>query len=218
MTELHIRGATIIVTILQLKNRLSMANTKEILDAVQAKLAIARRGWSDMKDPTRFQMGLWNAVVFGRNSTFTLQNLRNKVGGFDKWYGPKQEQMRQDPVMAYFVKLRNNIEKSIVQPGGASAYVNSFDRNDLRRMGKPPPGAKGFFIGDQFGGSGWQVLSPDGSIEHFYVTLPPDIGVTTVILPDAPGDGDAHRLTDEYLTKLELIAREACDKFMPTKS
>ena len=38
---------------------------------------------------------------------------------------------------------------------------------DLTRFGPPPPNAKGFFIGDNLGGSGWEVKLPDGSIEKY---------------------------------------------------
>ena len=35
----------------------------------------------------------------------------------------------------------------------------------------PPEGANGFFIGDNLGGSGWEVYLPDGSTEKYYVAM-----------------------------------------------
>jgi len=43
--------------------------------------------------------------------TFVLQNLRTIAPDFDDWYGPKQEEMRADPLMRYFHDLRTEIEK-----------------------------------------------------------------------------------------------------------
>jgi hypothetical protein len=51
------------------------------------------------------------AVVDLRRVTFVLQTLRGRVDGFDDWYGEVQEALRSDPLMRYFVELRNEIEK-----------------------------------------------------------------------------------------------------------
>lgn len=51
------------------------------------------------------------AVVDLRRVTFVLQTLRGRVDGFDDWYGEVQESLRSDPLMRYFVELRNEIEK-----------------------------------------------------------------------------------------------------------
>ncbi len=169
-----------------------------------------------MRSPEHFQAGLWNAAVFGRNATFTLQNLRSAVKNFDDWYGPKQSAMKADPVMTYFVEYRNKIEKSVADSTTASASL-SFSTEELRKaMGRPPPNAKSFFIGDQFGGNGWEVVMPDGSIEKIYVDLPKEIASTKAHLPAAPGDADrsANELVDEYLTKLEALAKEARSTFL----
>jgi hypothetical protein len=192
-----------------------MATPKEILDAVDAKLLVARRGAADMKNPGSFQMGLWNAAVFGRIATFTLQNLKEKVEGFDSWYGPKREEMQANPEMRYFVELRNKIEKSVTNPEQQSVVISGNLMDILKAAGPPPPGAKDFFISDRFGGSGWEVELPDGSTEKFYVDLPKEMVNATVVLSGAPKSGDAHHLVEEYLTTLESLAAEARAKFLP---
>ena len=40
-----------------------------------------------------------------------LQTLSSRVDGFDDWYRGVQDQMRRDPLMRYFLELRNAIEK-----------------------------------------------------------------------------------------------------------
>ncbi|MET4149906.1 hypothetical protein [Bradyrhizobium sp. RT7b] len=191
-----------------------MPDVKEVFDAIDAKLKIARRGAAEMKNPSTFQAGLWNAALFGRSVTFTLQNLRGKVDGFDAWYEKKQEEMRADTVMSYFVEARNMIEKSVAEPTWASASLNANIADLFKAAGPPPPGAKTLFVGDQFGGSGWQIQLPDGSTEKYYVDFPKGMVKTSVLLgPKAPKGGDAHYLVNEYLTKLEALTAEARAKF-----
>ena len=44
-------------------------------------------------------------------------------------------------------------------------------------FGPQPPGATSFFIGDELGGTGWEVPQPDGSTEKvLYFDLPEEIG------------------------------------------
>lgn len=50
-------------------------------------------------------------VVDLRRVTFVLQTLRGRVDGFDDWNREVQEALRSDPLMRYFVELRNEIEK-----------------------------------------------------------------------------------------------------------
>lgn len=54
-------------------------------------------------------------------------------------------------------------------------------------MQNPPPGARGFFLADEVGGSGWEIEMPDGRVEKFYVGLPESLKITTWFeFPDAP--------------------------------
>lgn len=62
------------------------------------------------------------AVVDIRRVTFVLQTLRGKAEGFDDWYGPVQEGLREDPLMKYFVELRNDIEKRGLPGAMAELY------------------------------------------------------------------------------------------------
>ncbi len=162
-----------------------MPNRKvsDVFQAVNDRQKVARFGLEDMKNPQRTRSGLYNAVVFGRMVTFALQNLRSVVEGFDVWYGPKKEEMKTDPLMNYFHELRTDIEKRTEAHTAVSAHIKSLSGGDLKRFQPAPPGATSFFIGDQNGGSGWELKRADGTVEKYYIDLPPDIGEVAVHLP-----------------------------------
>jgi hypothetical protein len=89
-------------------------------------------------------------------------------------------------------------------------------------MEDPPPGAKGFFIGDQLGGSGWEIEFPDGSIEKYYVQLPSAVRMeTTFHFPDPPtlhlgqdiGDTSVPSLARRYLEYLSRLVKDAEQEF-----
>ncbi len=161
-----------------------MANSEKDIQEVFARvhdtLDTARRGLEDLLDPTRHRRmsGLRNLIVFGRSVTFVLQNLRTVVpaGNFDTWYEPQQQSLKADPLMRYFVDARNELEKQGRLSVATSTQIHSFSTDDVKKFGRPPVGAKGFFIGDQLGGTGWEVELKDGSTEKYYVDLPASIG------------------------------------------
>jgi hypothetical protein len=93
--------------------------------------------------PERARSGLRNAVIFGRNTTWALQNLRGKVPDFEEWYGPKQEEMKSDALMNYFHNLRIEIEKKASTPTTGSGTIKEFSmRKDMARFYPVPPNAK----------------------------------------------------------------------------
>jgi hypothetical protein len=193
-------------------------SVQDVIRAAEERLQTARFGLQDMSKPERAQSGLYNAVVFGRMVTFALQNLRNIAPDFDEWYAPKQEEMRSDPLMRYFWDLRTQIEKQVGRHTATSAHIRSFGSADMQRFQPAPPGARGFFIGDQNGGSGWEIARADGSTDKYYIDLPPDIGTVTLHLAQAP---EQHRgtpapiLVAQYLDRVEQLIREAKARFAP---
>jgi hypothetical protein len=192
---------------------------KEIITEAEDLLRTARFGLEDMEQrPGRAKTGLRNAVVFGRNTTWALQNLKGKAVGFEKWYAAKQEEMKADPLMKYFCDLRTSIEKKASTPTVMSAHIHSFSGNDMAKFGPPPPGATSFFIGDQNGGTGWAVPTPDGGEEKYYVQLPSEIGEVHLHLPEAPEQGEIRNgkaidLVRIYLNKIGELVSEARKRF-----
>jgi hypothetical protein len=89
-------------------------------------LRLVRQGIRDMEetdatdlsaDPhalDRILLGFAAVVVFGRAVTNALQNLRRfDRRAFDAWYGPWQQEMRNDPLLRWFYVLRSDILKGV---------------------------------------------------------------------------------------------------------
>lgn len=144
--------------------------TAAVLRNARNTLSLAQLGLTDLggDDPVRREPGFHNVLVFGRSVTWVVQNLRTiDKAAFDNWYAPFEMEMERDPLMKYFLKLRNELEKEGRADTAASYQVPSVQSED---MTNPPPGALGFFMNAD--GAGWRVQAPDGSIERYYVRLP----------------------------------------------
>lgn len=199
--------------------RMPTQTVSQILHEADDLLKTAEFGLEDMKSrPGRARSGLRNAVIFGRNSTWALQNLKNVVPDFEAWYSAKQAEMKADPLMTYFKDLRTKIEKQANTPTSVSLFISSFNSaTDMDRFEPRPPGATALVLGDQSGGSGWLVTNPDGSTETYYVDLPLDIGKVDLHLHDAAPEvskgRNAEQMVEEYLGKLKAVLREARSRF-----
>jgi len=158
----------------------------EILRDAEATLRIAELGLEDMSapDPDRRAAGTHNVIVWGRAVTNVLQNLRGKVDDFDGWYSPWQQEMREDELLRFFYEARTKALKKGAVPTSFTVHIKRF-RVPQDLPSDPPPGAKGFFVGDQTGGSGW-VTERGGVEEKVYVQLPPSQVTTWLSFVDAP--------------------------------
>jgi hypothetical protein len=92
-------------------------------------------------------------------------------------------------------------------------------------MQNPPPGARGFFLADEVGGSGWEIEMPDGRVEKFYVGLPESLKITTWFeFPDAPREHLGEPITDRsvsnlahlYIRYLTRLVADAETEFQPS--
>lgn len=198
--------------------------TIDVLKAVQATLETAEHALEDLINgpPNRKLSGLRNLVVFGRAVTNVLQNLRSTEPEFDIWYNRYVDEMKSDPLLKYFYKLRSVILKKGILKTSIRAFIRRLEFPcDMSRFGPPPPFAKSFFIGDQLGGTGWEVELPDGSKMKYYVELPSDIGSASLHFPDPPthhlgkeiGSYSVEKLSALYIEYLRKMVREAQTKF-----
>jgi hypothetical protein len=186
-----------------------MRKTKDLLDTVGRGLAMVAGS-----DPTARPMGIHNVAVFGRSVTLTLQNLRTVVGdeAFDAWYEPHEEHMKQDSTFRWFRDLRNEILKEGPPTTRSSTFITYLGpREQARLMANPPQGARGFFIGDTLGGSGWEIQQEDGTVAKFYVALPDDIQIRTwLTLPNQPvPDEPIDEMCRRYVNALTEIVADA---------
>ncbi|HEX7526182.1 MAG TPA: hypothetical protein VF327_07725, partial [Gaiellaceae bacterium] len=162
---------------------------------------------------------LRNVIVWGRAVTNVVQNLRGKANGFDDWYEPWRREMTDDPLLKFLYKQRSEILKTGTDPAMSNVtYIASFSSEDLPPA---PPNAKGFFLGDQFGGNGWEVELPDGTTEKIYVSLPESVARSWSELTEVPGEHLGGRLSDRstqnicrlYLRYLDRLLADAEDRF-----
>lgn len=199
---------------------MSSKTTRDILRRTQETLKCATLGLEDLiNGPTeRKFVGLRNLIVYGRAITNVLQNLRSIEVDFDKWYKKYKDEMSSDPLMKYFYNLRSKILKEGILKTSTSMYIEKLQFPvDLQRFGPPPPNAKSFFIGDNLGGSGWEVQLPDGSVEKYYVELPHDIGSVSIHFPESPKihlgqkikDSSIEALSKMYIDYLRQVVEEA---------
>ncbi|MGE6123696.1 hypothetical protein ACLH0G_03165 [Aeromonas rivipollensis] len=197
---------------------------KDIIRRVEETLETAKHGLSDLLDPsrTRRYTGLRNLIAFGRSVTFVIQNLRGVDGlDFDSWYQPRQEAMKADPLMRYFVDARNELEKQGKLSVATSAHLKSFSTSDIQKFGRPPIGATSFFIGDHLGGTGWEVELADGTKEKYYVDLPSSLGevkqhFTNFPVAKAPelANHSVEELCTMYIDKLQELVTQAKSHFL----
>ncbi|WP_145998589.1 hypothetical protein [Methyloterricola oryzae] len=199
----------------------SPKTTAEVLQRAHDMLHTAQLGLVGLqsKDPRTRIAGVRNVIVFGRAVTNVLQNLRSTERAFDDWYKPQVEAMEADPLMKYLYKVRTEILKEGSIPVASSITLNGNPIELIRRC-KPPPGAKGFFIGDRIGGSGWEVGTEVGVVEKFYVELPSDLpgfrADVTVFFAEAPPEiagAPIEAVLNQYLERLAEIVEGAQAKF-----
>ncbi len=199
-----------------------MRTTVEILQHAEDTLYTAQLGMSHLKgdDPKARIAGFRNIVVFGRAVTNVLQNLRSTESDFDAWYQPHIEVMRADPLLKYFYELRTQILKQGLVAVSSSMTFSGNPMDIIKRF-KAPPRAKSFFIGDNIGGSGWEVETDDGKTERYYVTIPGDIpgvrldiNIHLVGLPKEFEQSAAPDVCGAFLDKLSALIAEARKRFV----
>lgn len=150
--------------------------TNTVLGNLKMTLEMAHYGLKDLtsKDPKYRELGLRNLAMHGRSVTFVLQNLKNLEPDFEDWYREIQTEMKSSDLCRFFLNLRNEIEKQgVVRERSISAQIDHFSTDMLHRLPRPDNvKITGFFMGDQLGGSGWEIELPDGTKDKFYLELP----------------------------------------------
>jgi hypothetical protein len=192
-----------------------MATALEAVSKAEHHLQTALFGLEDMHRPDRLVSGLHNAVVFGRATTFALQNMSGSVAGFDAWWEQKRREMQADPLMQCFKELRNRIEKDASSNVGVQVRA-SFNEEFWKRVLPAPPGATGI-AGEIGGRTWWNVALPDGTVERYYVAVPESFeSISSVILtfPEEFRNQPADALVAKYLDYLARAIGEARKLFV----
>ena len=203
---------------------MTIGNTKTnaILKRARRTLKSAQYGLEQLasENPELRRIGLKDAVVYGRAVTNVLENLRSIEPDFEQWYDGWRIKLKDDPISSYLYKLRSQILK---QGRVATSVTLSFDVLSSSMiagaMRDRPFGAKGFVIGDDLGGSGWEVAKSHGETEIQYVpsSLEPGIGKRVEFhFVDAPENIrriSVNRICGHYIDLMTAIVDDAWNRF-----
>jgi hypothetical protein len=184
-----------------------MSRIQEILGEANAHLTTAKLGLSMLfSGQGEGRIGLRNVAVFGRMVTFATNNFRSEVPNFKEWDSNAKVRHFGNDECRYMYKLRNVIEKQARTPTSVSAFISSFNASDINKFERPPNAAS-FFIGDQNGGTGWEVIDSKGNKTPYYVVLPPEMGNVWITLPENEGR-NAGEVAGNYVASLEAYLAE----------
>lgn len=204
-------------------------STPAILQRCRQTLRLARMGAQAVESGSAEEVdaGLCNVMVWGRAVTNVLQNLRSTEQSYDEWYKPIVDEMRADPLLRFCYEWRTPILKEGRHPSvmNAGAHIRHLNSAEIMRRFPPPAGVnvKGFFVGDPQGGSGWLIVLPNGTEEKYYVCLPADMGMVSVVMSDAPMIHLGQPISDRspttycrvYLDYFERLIDAAEKRFLP---
>ena len=151
-----------------------------------------------------------NVVVFGKRVLGLLHELGNADPGFADLFAQNRLAMTDDPKIQRFDLLavemlrerspQLNVTHLAIPSAGA-------------KFGSRPPNARVFFSGDRLGGSGWELVMGDGSIEKHYLTLPADFLPKSFKLSAVAGPDSVQELCDEFVSHLSEMIRNARQYF-----
>ena len=86
----------------------------------------------------------------------------------------------------------------------------------LMQKYQAPPGAKGFFMGDNLGGCGWEVEIDEGVTEKYYVAVPDNIeglemniNVHLLDVPEELKEHNIQELSEHYIGYLGKLVDES---------
>ena len=181
-----------------------------IRDNARHSFDVARLGYLDWidKDPLHESVGLQNAIVYGRAALNILSTLKAIYGErFTTWYKAIMQALHDDPLMAWYIELRNQVLKEglpQMQVHGTMANMPDFFE---RIFADVPEGGVPFLMGEF--GMGWYTPTDDGSnpeIHHFEITteIQEEFGVS-IQFPNTPTEHAGHPLTDRSARAVLLL-------------
>jgi hypothetical protein len=164
------------------------APVTEILRIAHESLDTAHLGYAMVRDmPSRRLAGLRNVVMFGNFVGTSFEELRDTGPAGADWYKSIRKKIADSPVTRLFRELHAEFRKRDAAGVSSQARLRTFNYPaDLDKLGKRPPRATELFMGDEIGGTGWEVeLAPERR-GRFYVVLPAEYGTVDVFLSGTP--------------------------------
>lgn len=189
-------------------------SSAELVESAEDILRLAEEGlrWIEAGAKDKRLAGLRNVLVFGRACMLDLSALRRHHPGFDDWYEQNWAGMRDDPAMKSLETIRQLVLRE-VKPGGVVTQL--MVRSAGRGYGPAPKKARAFFTGDRLGGTGWEVVMPDGSVEKYYVVVSDAIRPAGFGFRDegTPEESCLEPIMTKYVAHLREMLRSAKDHF-----
>jgi hypothetical protein len=199
---------------------------EKVIYNARRNLEIAWLGLDDMSsgDARRERLGLYHAVTYGKSVIDILGNIRAfNVQGFDDWFTATQNMINDDPLLRWFIDLRNEILKHGPPALYDAISLVNFGEFFGKLFADAPPGSYSFISP---AGTGWYVEKADGSRDYHYVHAPPELraeyGVVTHIrdvpdkhLDEQLEDKSAKAVIGKCLAFLEAMIETTSKMFVP---
>jgi hypothetical protein len=186
----------------------------EFVESAEDMLRLAEQGleWLGSESTEKRLAGLRNILVFGRATLLSISALRRRHPGFDDWYEQNWAAMRDDPEMKDLEAVRQLVVKD-TQSGAVITQL--MVRSAGRAYGAPPKNARAFFTGDRLGGTGWEIVMPDGSVEKYYVSISESIRPRGFGFRDegTPDGSCLEPMMGKYIAHLREMLRSATEHF-----
>lgn len=151
-----------------------------------------------------------NVIVFGKRVLLLLRDLAVADPGFADLFSQNRLAMTEAPQIQRFDRLAIEFlrERAPLLDATHLAIPSAG-----MKFGSRPENARVFFSGDRLGGSGWEVMMGDGSIEKHYLTLPPEILPAGFELSSTSKPGSVQDLCAEFVGHLREMVRNAREYF-----
>jgi hypothetical protein len=194
-------------------------SVKDILRMAHETLDTAHLGYAVVRDvPSRSVAGLRNVVIFGAAAVAILDKLRAADATAEAWYKPVRKKLGASVLVRLFEQLRAEFRKRDDAGVSSQARLKTFNYPaDLDKLGKRPLRASELFMGDEIGGTGWEVEVFSGMREKYYVVLPAEYGTVDEFLANCavvqtsrdPRKIDIAKVCDQYVSTLDEVLRGA---------
>lgn len=219
-------------------------NTSEIFSRLRRRLVDIETMMENFDSaPGQMRATISRIAVEGRSITNIIQNLRNKVDGFDDWYNVKVDEMRNDALLRFFYQLRTETLKEgkdrirglqmkpqpnaqiQIESGKGITVAKKLASGEVHSTFFPEPeNTKGTFMGDSNGGCGFNVVTADGSIRKKYIHIPSEVIEVSLLFERPPtmhngqllADATPRYLCQLYVRYLQKLCLEAEKKFVVT--
>jgi hypothetical protein len=177
-----------------------LLQAEDALALVESAMAELRKG-----EQERRLAAVRNVAAFGREVMKSLRQLCTLDAGFADWFQQNAGAMLSDPMMQEFSRASadlltgRGLELNVTQLTIASAGA---------RFGARPKAARAFFTGDRLGGSGWELVLRDGSVEKYYMMIPESIRPPGLRFRSEPPSDDAAQCVEELANHYTDYLRE----------